>query len=598
MSNIPSTTNDYVAFDATNISDLIVNRLNQGQVFTDQNYQGSNISAIIDIISYSFNSLLFYLNKTASESTFSEAQIYENMNRIVKLLNYNPLGRITQSVPYTLNSTSSLPAGNYIIPRYSYINVGGIPYSFNTDVAFTNTANGIIQLQNVSSDFFLYQGLFQEYPLYSAQGINNEIVYISLGSDIYIDHFNIFVYVQDANTGVWTQWKQTSNLFLNKAADETYEIRFNANKNYEIKFGDNINGKALNNKDNVLVYYLNINPNASTVAANALSNSSIIYYNSVYYNSILNNNINISFILPQTYLSYIEINNDFPSNPYSSEESVDSIRNNAPKNFSFQQRLVTANDFQSHINSNYAHLFANSSVVNNDDYLSGHIKYLYDIGIDSPQLDNNILYSQIKFANSCNFNNIYIYLVPSSSSQIYVSSAQKEFIVAELHDKKVLTSEVVLIDPVYMYLDFYAKSPSSEPTINDINNSQLLIYKQANSRRSDAGIQSDIIAVIQNTFNNKTSTLGQMIDLHKLNNDILNVEGVDHIQTYRSDTDSYAEGVSLLLWNYSYPKLDALVTSQNIQLQYFQFPVFNNINNLTNRIKIVNTNGAIQPSYY
>ena len=598
MSNIPSTTNDYVAFDATNISDLIVNRLNQGQVFTDQNYQGSNISAIIDIISYSFNSLLFYLNKTASESTFSEAQIYENMNRIVKLLNYNPLGRITQSVPYTLNSTSSLPAGNYIIPRYSYINVGGIPYSFNTDIAFTNTANGIIQLQNVSSDFFLYQGLFQEYPLYSAQGINNEIVYISLGSDIYIDHFNIFVYVQDANTGVWTQWKQTSNLFLNKAADETYEIRFNANKNYEIKFGDNINGKALNNKDNVLVYYLNINPNASTVAANALSNSSIIYYNSVYYNSILNNNINISFILPQTYLSYIEINNDFPSNPYSSEESVDSIRNNAPKNFSFQQRLVTANDFQSHINSNYAHLFANSSVVNNDDYLSGHIKYLYDIGIDSPQLDNNILYSQIKFANSCNFNNIYIYLVPSSSSQIYVSSAQKEFIVAELHDKKVLTSEVVLIDPVYMYLDFYAKSPSSEPTINDINNSQLLIYKQANSRRSDAGIQSDIIAVIQNTFNNKTSTLGQMIDLHKLNNDILNVEGVDHIQTYRSDTDSYAEGVSLLLWNYSYPKLDALVTSQNIQLQYFQFPVFNNINNLTNRIKIVNTNGAIQPSYY
>jgi len=599
MSNIPSTPNDYVAFDATNISDLIINRLNQGQVFTDQNYQGSNMSAIIDIISYSFSTLLFYLNKTASESLFSEAQVYENMNRIVKLLNYNPLGRITQNVPYTLNSSSSLPAGNYIIPRYSYIKVGADTYSFNTDIAFTNSANGVIELQNVNSDFFLYQGQFQEYPIYSAQGINNEILYISLGSDTYVDHFNLFVYVKDVNTGLWTQWKQTPNLFLNKSTDKNYEIRFNANKNYEIKFGDNINGSALNDGDKVLVYYLNINPNATALAANTLNKLPIALYNSVNYNQILNNTIsNPTYIIPQNYLKYVTINNDYPSNPYSEEESVDSIRNNAPKNFSFQQRLVTANDFQSYINSNYAHLFANSSVVNNDDYLSGHIKYLYNIGIDSPQSDNNILYSQIKFANSCNFNNVYVYLVPKNSTQQYVAASQKEFIISELQEKKVLTSEVVIIDPVYMALDFYAKSPYSKPSTNDINNSKLLIYKQSHSRRSPAGIQADVIALIKKTFNNQTSTLGQMIDLHKLTNDILNIDGVDHIQTYRSDTDSYAEGISLLVWNNSYPQLDVYTTSQNIQLQYFQFPVFNNINNLINRIQIVDNSGVIQVSDY
>ena len=50
---VPFTSNSYVAFDGTSIRDIIINRLNQGQVFTDQNYQGSNLSALIDIIRHS-----------------------------------------------------------------------------------------------------------------------------------------------------------------------------------------------------------------------------------------------------------------------------------------------------------------------------------------------------------------------------------------------------------------------------------------------------------------------------------------------------------------------------------------------------------------
>ena len=147
--------NSYISFDGTSIRDLIVQRLNEGQIFTDQNYQGSNLSALIDVISYTFSTLLYYLNKTSSESLFSEAQIYENMNRIVKLLNYNPVGKVTQTVGYNINSTTSLPAGNYIIPRYTYLNVGGTNFSVNNDIYFTNTADGLIHLQNQISDLFL-----------------------------------------------------------------------------------------------------------------------------------------------------------------------------------------------------------------------------------------------------------------------------------------------------------------------------------------------------------------------------------------------------------------------------------------------------------
>src|SRR5271154_4100937 len=88
-------TNAYATFDAVSLKRLIIDRLNQTSFFTDQNFQGSNISALIDLIAYSYHTLLYYLNQTASESLFTEAQLYENMNRIVKAIDYNPVGAQT-----------------------------------------------------------------------------------------------------------------------------------------------------------------------------------------------------------------------------------------------------------------------------------------------------------------------------------------------------------------------------------------------------------------------------------------------------------------------------------------------------------------------
>ena len=42
----------YVAFDALSLRELIINRLNEQKVFTDQNFLGSNLASIIDIVAY------------------------------------------------------------------------------------------------------------------------------------------------------------------------------------------------------------------------------------------------------------------------------------------------------------------------------------------------------------------------------------------------------------------------------------------------------------------------------------------------------------------------------------------------------------------
>ena len=75
--NLPR--NAYAAFDAVSMKQLIVNRLKASEKFQDIDFEGSNISALVDVIAYMYHVLMFYLNKTSTESMFSEAQLYENI---------------------------------------------------------------------------------------------------------------------------------------------------------------------------------------------------------------------------------------------------------------------------------------------------------------------------------------------------------------------------------------------------------------------------------------------------------------------------------------------------------------------------------------
>jgi hypothetical protein len=588
--------NSYVAFDGTSLRDIIIDRLNRGKVFTDQNYQGSNISAIIDVISYSFSNLLFYLNKTSSESMFSESQLYENMNRIVKLLNYKPVGPQGQTIPIKLTITN-IPKGNYIIPKYSYINVGSTTYSFNEDVSFTKLTDSISEdITILDNTITLREGFFQEYPLYKSGGIDNEKIYLSVDSKITIDNFNIDVYVKKYNTDTWQKWTRVQDLFLNKATDTVYEVRYNENKRYEITFGDNINGKKLEKGDIVAIYYLKINPTIQNVGVGAMNKISTILYNSIQFTEILSDTgIDSGNYLNANGCLNVKISNDYPSTAYSQEETVDDIRKNAPQSFKSQNRLVTAKDYEVFIKSNYKNLISDIKLLNNDEYLRQHIKYLYDNGLKNPQEDTKILYNQIKFANSCNFNNLYVYMVPSNEGQEYLTPSQKEFILEGVKEVKTITTQIIPIDPVYVYMDFYLKKSNDDAVVlSDINQTKILINKSLNTRRASSAIALEIKKIFDDNFSRQTSKLGQIIDVYQIANSIINIDGVDNIKTYRSDINLTIDGLSFVIWNPTYPETDVNVFTQNITLENFKFGLFNNIENILDRIEIVEKNNSIK----
>jgi hypothetical protein len=583
----PTLNNPLLVFNPTELRDRIIERLNKSQVFTDQNFQGSNISALIDIVGYTFGSLLFYLSKTSSESMFSDAQIYENMNRIVKLLNYNPIGKLTQNVPFSVTATDFIKKNTYVIPRYSFVNIGTTTFTLLEDLAFSKTTDNVEDIETISNTHLLHLGTIEEYPLYIATGLDSEIIHLGVDSSTQIDHFGIFVYVRPEN-GKWEQWKRVDNKGFYSTEDRIFEVRFNQNKKYEISFGDGINGFKLNPKDQVAIYYLKITPSDEAVGSGALNGSSFTSFNSIQYTEILSSTqTSFGTYLNVRQLNNLLISNQYPGTEMSPEESVESIRNNAPKAFRSQNRLITTLDYETYIKNNFKNYVISNKVVSNNDYLRGHLKYLYDIGLKEPHLDNQILFNQIKFANSCNFNNIYIYSVPKNDTE-FLTSHQKEYLTKELNKYKTITSNLVPMDPEYMYFDFYLPLPKEELSLLNLSKTKLRIIKDINSRTSDSSIKFDVINILLKTFDRNSIELGKDINTFQLSTDILAVEGINRVEMVRNDTTLKLEEICFLVWNSRYPVNDMKTYTQTVRLEYFMYPKLYKASELADRIEVIN----------
>jgi hypothetical protein len=592
----------YVAFDAMSLRQLIIDRLNEQKVFTDQNFLGSNLASVIDIIAFSYNTLIYYLNRTSTESMFSEAQLYENINRIVKLIDYSPIGFQTSTLSFNCSATS-LIQGLYTIPRYSYALVNNIPFSFNEDITFIKTTNTAESLNEIAQQRLLYQGFYQEYPVYTAAGEDNEIVILNPGTDL-VDHFNIDVFVKPKLTGKWTQYTKSPNLFLESGSEKKYEIRLNPNKRYEVKFGNDINGVKLQTGDQVALYYLvsqgqdgEIGPGAFT------SQTKLIRYNTVQFNQIVLDIFEDQF----RYLTATEINNlifenTVNSTPVKEAENADDIRSTAPANYRSQYRLVTTRDYEVFVKTNFTNLLADVKCVNNWSYISEYLKYFYDIGITDPSKTPRALFNQVQYADACNFNNVYLLVVPRSASQNldYVVPAQKELISSSILSSKMATTETVFVDPVYKAISLgISSSITAVDPVADEDLCQLEIIKRTSSRRDNQSIINDITNIFTDYFSRDNIKLGLTVDTRSLTQQILGVDGVETFYTTRTDDPSIKiEGLSLFYWNPIYPDNDKTVTTNNIPLRYFEYPFFNNLALLPQKIKVTTVSTVFETIEY
>lgn len=596
-------TDGYVAFDATSLKNLITTRLNTNNIFTDQNFEGSNLASIIDIVAYAYHVLIFYLNRTGAESTFTTAELYENINKIVKLINYNPIGKQTAILSFLATAQATLQTGTYTIPRYSYFTVNGANYSFNSDVTFTKLTDSTEALTELQENNLLFQGVFNEYPTYIATGEPFEIITMTVvdtnGQNVSIDHFNIDVYVKDntVTSPSWEKWTTTQSLFLERSNSKVYEIRLNENERYEIRFGNNVTGKKLNEGDEVAIYYLKSDGSRGEVGAGLLNSNKMFFYRSQRFDSIQKDTTPSNLtLITQNQINSINFSNIDASTTFIEREDVKSIKNNATNTFRSQYRLITADDFTNYVSKNYKNIISSVKVVNNWDYLSGHLKYYFDLGVSKPNYESRVLFNQVKFADSCNFNNVYVYAVPRlekltslTTRTNYLNSAQKQLILNDLQSVKLTTAEIIVNDPVYMCVDIGARVPGEQLSPLIADESYLEIKRDITAKRNPESLKQEISNIFINYFSTLKDNLGLLVSLTEITNQILALPGVNDINTIRTSSGQTftVPGISILIYNPVYPENDIDITTQDLQLPYFKFPFLNNPLDFINKIKVV-----------
>ena len=627
----------FLRFSAYSMKDYLTRKLTATTKYTDQVYEGSNIAILIDLCAYMYQCLVYQLNSAASEAMFADTQVYENINRLVKMLGYSPKGIIPSEGTFYLdnsqeildaNFTGSIEGGKYagkVIPKYSYIETGLVDKR-GKQICFSTTKDEQVNSEQNYS-FQMVNGKWARYPrTFTASGSDFETFILediksSIDDEEFAANGMVHVYVKDS-IGTITQWESTEyEIFLeNDINDDSYgkvidgekkiyNLRLNEYKQYEIKFGNGTIGKKLNNGDVVYVFYLECNGLEGQLSPDSLPTGTKLKHSASglnidvdTYNSIFNNYgnwIQDSVEPPDVFLL------DVTSTP-NKEEDVDAIRNAAPEQFKMGRRLVTKDDYEYYVKNAFLGQVIDVKCQSNYEYVAqSFYLWLYNLGVNNHN-DPSYYINEVdlvkygfKYSDPADSNNVYLW------TKLYkqtVANFQPRLL-NRLQNLKALTHEVVQLEPIDVNFALCAAPTSAvtayfKQTSFDSNiENWLEVIINSNYLYASNSLQSQIANIIRQFFDPVKQKLGQQVDVNSLLADILSINGVQNVRTVyqatSADSTTYVPpvikpGICFASWSASYIEAgdDLEVTNSTRKLEDFQFPVLNE-NNIENHIKII-----------
>ena len=646
---------DFLRFSAYSFKNLLTRKLSENTKFTDQIYEGSNLAILVDLCSYLFQGLTYCINTAASESMFSDTQIYQNISRLVKLIGYNPKGFMPSTCEFTFTVENNFD--NMHIPIYTAIDTNKFDSQGNKIYySFVNSTQNTITLKNGKTTCLAYNGRWRLYDeIFTASGTKYEtFVLTNVQSNSvlkkYAAHGHIDVYVEKASTGKFYQFfGLTDEIFVNAAKkynisedfdgisiiknsdeDRYFSIRLNENKQYEIKFGNDNNGQKLDAGDKVYVLYLDSNGFDAELQIGDVKNASLIEPSGLlgmdetffYKNFIGLTQDDIETLLGDqgVFTTIKDVTNTTASTAASAEEDVEDIREIAPNYYKLGNRLVSKSDFEYYVKNRYKDNIIDVKCQNNWDYISTFFGWLYKLGKCGVRTDystsvnpkresdpryyinqSKLLKYDYFFADPADENNVYLWIKMQNTQDTW-----KKILDDDLGSIKVLTSEIVYVDPIIVEFDICAAPIEraleyfdTSSVFDGSNESYLEITIADNTLYSNTAIKTQVNAIFNQFFKETSLNIGQVVSTSDLEAQLYSIAGVQRIRTVFSSNetdedgnkrprDRYIDGISLASWSSTIIDTgdDLSISTMNRSLEDFQFPHLYRTS-IVNKLKII-----------
>jgi hypothetical protein len=288
--------------------------------FKDYDFDGSNMSVLLDILAYNTYKNAFYLNMAVSEAFLDSSQLEASVLSHAKELNYLPRSARSSRCKVRVDFQASGDTQPYIIEKGSSFTgiiknesfIFTVPETLT--VASTNTT--------FSYETYLYEGIFLKDSYIVDTNIENQRFVITNKN---VDTNSLVVTVYEDGSDIGENYVQSTTLLGLNSNSKVYFLQASDLGNYEIIFGDNIIGKSPKNNSRItLDYRVSNGERADGVKELSINfdptNGDILETPEV--------------TVTENALGGIQ------------RESLDSVKYYAPRHFQVQERAITTSDYE------------------------------------------------------------------------------------------------------------------------------------------------------------------------------------------------------------------------------------------------------------
>lgn len=319
--------------DFDQIRDSIKSYLRSNSNFTDYDFEGSNLSTIIDTLAYNTYITSYNANMVTNEVFIDSATLRENVVSLARNIGYLPRSRksAVANISFSVDAsnttavTVTLKAGTAFISSRAFGNESYI-FSIPDDITVPVDSTGTANFTNID----IYEGTYikNTYTV-NSRTPNQKFIIPNSGCDTSLIRVIVKTSQSAIDVGTSEKFLQYDNLYEIGPNSPIYFLEEIDSERYELLFGDGIFGKKLQEPNFVEVSYIVSNGEN----ANNISNFT--------FSGTLRDNSGNSIT---SGVSLIATNHQ--SFGGKSIESVESIKKYAPRIYASQNRAVTSSDYE------------------------------------------------------------------------------------------------------------------------------------------------------------------------------------------------------------------------------------------------------------